>query len=86
MARGAVARWIGLAAATAVAGLVLDAASLPSPFLFGALLVGLAWALAPTGRLGLAVPDPAFTAAQALVGVTLGAYLQSKSLKTPGDD
>jgi len=48
--------------------------------------VGLAFALAPTGRLGLEVPAPAFTGAQAVVGVVLGAYLQSSSLKALGDD
>ncbi|WP_051222526.1 AbrB family transcriptional regulator [Conexibacter woesei] len=72
--------------AAAAGGLVLSALGLPSPYLFGALLVGLAFALAPTGRLGLAVPDPAFTGAQAVVGVVLGAYLQSSSLKALGDD
>jgi uncharacterized protein len=72
--------------AAAAGGLALSALGLPSPYLFGALLVGLAFALAPTGRLGLAVPDPAFTGAQAVVGVVLGAYLQSSSLKALGHD
>jgi membrane AbrB-like protein len=82
----ATVRWAGLTAATAAVGLALDALGLPSPFLFGALLVGLAFALAPTGRLGLAVPDAGFSGAQAVVGVVLGAYLQSSSLKALGDD
>jgi uncharacterized membrane protein AbrB (regulator of aidB expression) len=69
------ARWAGLAAATLAAGLALDALSLPSPFLFGALLVGLVVALARPGRLD--VPEPLFGAAQAAIGVALGAYLQS---------
>jgi membrane AbrB-like protein len=79
-----VTRWAGLVAATLAAGLALDAASLPSPFLFGALLAGLAVALLAPGR--PAVPDGAFGAAQATVGVTLGAYLQSSSLSALGDD
>jgi membrane AbrB-like protein len=83
---GRVHIWAGLLAATAATGAGLDAIGAPSPYLFGALLVGLAFALAPTGRLGLAVPAPLFTGAQAVVGVVLGAYLQSSSLKALGDD
>jgi uncharacterized protein len=78
--------WAGLIAATAAVGAGLDALGAPSPYLFGALLVGLAFALAPTGRLGLDVPAPLFTGAQAVVGVVLGAYLQSSSLRALGDD
>jgi membrane AbrB-like protein len=77
-------RWAALGAATVVAGLAFDAASLPSPFLFGALLVGLAAALIAPGR--LRVGNPLFAAAQAATGVALGAYLQSSSLSTLGDD
>jgi membrane AbrB-like protein len=78
------ARWAGLAAATVAAGLALDALSLPSPFLFGALLVGLAVALARPGALD--IPGPMFGAAQAAVGVALGTYLQSSSLSALGHD
>ena len=77
-------RWAGLTAATLAVGLALDALGLPSPFLFGALLLGLAVALARPGT--LEVPDPAFGAAQAVVGVALGTYLQSSSLSALGDD
>jgi uncharacterized protein len=70
--------WALLAAATALAGWALDAAGVPSPWLFGALLLGLAVALAWPER--LAVPGRAFTAAQAVTGVTLGTYLQASSL------
>lgn len=72
-------------AATVAAGLALDAASLPSPFLFGALLVGLAFALLGP-QPALAVPALGSAAAQAVVGVTLGAYLQSSSLSALGQD
>src|SRR3954453_16670933 len=73
------APWVVLGAATAVVALGLKSAGLPSPTLFAALLVGLVAALA--GRAGeLEVPRLAFVAAQATVGVVLGAYLQSSSL------
>jgi membrane AbrB-like protein len=73
-----VARWVALALATAVAALALDAAGLPSPSLFAALLVGLAAALS-FGSLP-AVPVAGFRLAQAVTGVSLGAYVQSSSL------
>jgi membrane AbrB-like protein len=79
-----VTRWAGLTAATLAVGLALDALSLPSPFLFGALLVGLFVALWRPGS--LEIPDAAFGAAQAAVGVALGTYLQSSSLQALGDD
>jgi membrane AbrB-like protein len=79
-----VTRWAGVVAASAAAGLAFDAVGLPSPFLFGALLVGLAVALLRPGALD--VPEPAFGAAQAGIGVALGAYLQSSSLSALGDD
>jgi hypothetical protein len=70
--------WLVLGAATAACSLGLDAVGLESPVLFAALMVGLAASLVRPAR--LALPDAAFTAAQAIVGVTLGAYLQSSSL------
>jgi membrane AbrB-like protein len=79
-----VARWAALAAATLVAGLAFDAVSLPSPFLFGALLVGLGVALAAPDV--LAIGTTPFAAAQAAIGVTLGAYLKSSSLTALGHD
>jgi uncharacterized protein len=73
------ASWAGLGIATALVALALAAAGFPSPTLFAALLVGLVAAL--SGRAGqIGVPRAAFVAAQALVGVALGAYLQSSSL------
>src|ERR1700759_4406764 len=74
------APWVLLGAATAGVALALHAAGMPSPTLFAAPLGRLTAALA--GRAGhLAVPRGAFIAAQAVVGVTLGAYLQSSSLR-----
>src|SRR3954462_3019863 len=76
------APWVALAAATGAAGWALGAVGLPSSFLFGALLVGLAVAIAWPER--LEVPGRAFAAAQAVTGVTLGAYLQSSALQAVG--
>jgi uncharacterized protein len=72
------APWAALAAATGAAGWALGAVGLPSSYLFAGLLLGLAVAIAWPER--LAVPDPAFAAAQAVTGVTLAAYLQSSAL------
>jgi uncharacterized protein len=78
------APWAVLGAATAACALALEAVGLESPALFAALLVGLAASLLRPS--GLALPDSAFTAAQALVGVTLGAYLHSSSLNAVAGD
>jgi membrane AbrB-like protein len=75
--------WIALGAAVAALGVALDRAGLPSSTLFGALLLGLALALTRPDR--LAMPDWAFTAAQAVTGVTIGTYLQASSLRAIGD-
>ena len=74
------APWLVLGAATAAASAALGAAGLPSPTLFAALLVGLAAALVRP-QAGLKLPSWSFIAAQAVCGVTLGAYLESDSLE-----
>ncbi len=71
-------RWLGLAAATALAAVALDKAGLPSPSLFAALLVGLAAALSPPRM--PEVPPAVFRLAQAVTGASLGVYVQSSSL------
>jgi membrane AbrB-like protein len=71
--------WAGIAAGTLAGGLVLDAVGLPSSYLFAALLVGLAIALARPGE--VAVPANVFRGAQAVAGVSLGAYLESDALR-----
>jgi membrane AbrB-like protein len=76
--------WLVLAAATAGVARALDLVGVPSASLFGALLLGLAVALALPGR--LAVPAWAFGGAQGVVGVVLGTYLQSSSLGVIGDE
>jgi membrane AbrB-like protein len=78
-----VAPWVLPAAATVLTALGLAALGMPSPTLFAALLVGVAAALRSPERFGL--PRFVFNAAQAVVGVTLGAYLQSSSLSAIAD-
>jgi len=78
------APWAALAAVTGAAGWALGETGLPSSYLFAGLLVGLAVAIARPDR--LAVPERGFAAAQAVTGVTLGAYLQSSALSALGGD
>src|SRR5215210_4106461 len=78
------APWGALAAATGAAGWALGEAGLPSSYLFAGLLVGLAVAIARPERFVL--PGGAFGAAQAIVGVTLGAFLQASGLRAVGGD
>lgn len=77
-----VAPWVVVVAAVVAAGWGLGAAGLPSPYLFAALLVGIAVALA-FPRAG-ELPAVTFTVAQAITGVVLGAYLQKSSLSALG--
>ena len=74
------APWVALGALTAALAVGLSAAGMPSPTLFSALVVGLAAALS-VPRAGLKLPSLSFVAAQAVVGVTIGAYLRSDALK-----
>jgi hypothetical protein len=66
-------------AGAAVAGILFAALGLPSPALFGGLLAGLVRALAFRRR--IAVPGPAMTAAQAVIGVSLGALVDLETLR-----
>jgi membrane AbrB-like protein len=75
--------WVLLAAAIAATALALDFVGMPSPTLFAALLVGIAVALRRPDAFSL--PKEVFTGAQAVTGVTLGAYLQSSSLSAIAD-
>jgi membrane AbrB-like protein len=76
-------RWPALLAATVASGWVLDAAGLPSAYLFASLLAGLATALIAPGAND--VPPFAFGTAQAVTGVVLGAYLKTSSLRAAAD-
>jgi uncharacterized protein len=77
------AAWGALAAATVAVGWVLGRLSVPSNYLFAALLLGLVAALTRPDR--LAVPPWGFAVSQAVTGVVLGAYLQSSSLSAVAD-
>jgi membrane AbrB-like protein len=77
------APWAALAVATGAAGWGLGQVGLPSSYLFAGLVVGLTVAIARPDR--LAMPESWFAAAQAVTGVTLGAYLQSSALRAVGD-
>ena len=72
--------WIAIAGGVVAGGLALDAVGLPSSYLFAALLLGLAIALARPGPRRAAARSR-FRAAQAVAGVTLGAYLQAEALR-----
>jgi membrane AbrB-like protein len=62
------------------AGLLFRLVGLPSPALFGGLLAGLVRALAVPAR--IALPARATTAAQAVIGVALGALVDVDTLRT----
>ncbi|MGY1802815.1 AbrB family transcriptional regulator [Blastococcus sp. SYSU D00922] len=66
-------------AAAVVASLGFAALGLPSPALFGGLLAGLVRALALPGA--VAVPGPATTAGQAVIGVAMGALVDLETLR-----
>ena len=74
-----VAVWGAIAGGIVAGGLALDAGGLPSAYLFAALLLGLAIALVRPDR--VALPPVCFRAAQAVAGVSLGAYLQTDALR-----
>ena len=73
------ATWLAIAGGVVAGGLALDSGGLPSSYLFAALLLGLAIALARPDR--VALPPLAFRAGQAVAGVSLGAYLQADALR-----
>ena len=77
-------RWLPLAGLTVAAGWLGNQVGIPSAYLFGALVAGLAWALSPAPALEL--PGWAFVAAQAVLGVVLGTYLKSSTLGSLGSD
>src|SRR3954454_25265638 len=79
------APWVALGAAIAALALALAALGFPSPTLFAALLVGLAYALARPGA-GRELPGPALLYAQAVVGITLGSCLHVDALRERADD
>ena len=74
---------LGVVAAGAGTGAALALIGVPSAALFGGLVAGLVRALAVTRRLML--PRPGLTAAQALIGVSIGALVEPETLRTVGE-
>jgi uncharacterized protein len=71
-------RWIAIAAGAVVATLALESIGAPTPPLFGGFVAGLLFAL--LARWHVDLPRPAAVLAQAVIGVTVGGYLQSSTL------
>ncbi|MCZ2825420.1 MULTISPECIES: AbrB family transcriptional regulator [unclassified Modestobacter] len=86
MARGRGERVLDWAAVLLVgigATVALDLLAVPSAALFGGLVAGLGRAL--LGTTPLALPRPAGTGAQAVIGVSIGALIQADTLRTVAD-
>lgn len=78
----AIADGAAVVGSAVLVSLLLDLAGLPSPALFGGLVAGLARALLlPSSP---QVPRPATTAAQAVIGVALGALMDLETLRAVG--
>lgn len=73
-----------LGAPTAAVAFALNLVGLSSTMLFAALIVGLAAALSRP-KSPIVFPRRAFVSAQAVLGVVLGAYLDSDALRAVGD-
>jgi uncharacterized protein len=76
------ARWAAVVAVTVLAALACDLAGLPSPQLFAGLIGGIVAALA-FGWL-MALPRLAWSGAQAVTGVALGAYVERPTVEAIG--
>jgi hypothetical protein len=77
--------WTLLLLLTAAASGAVAVGGIPGPALFAGLVVGVGWALFGRGP-KLDVPAPAFTAAQAVIGVQIGLYLQLDTLRAISGD
>jgi membrane AbrB-like protein len=77
-------RYLLVAVFVVALGWAAGAIGLPSSYLFAALVAGVIVALVWPGRVSL--PRGTFTAAQAVTGVVLGAYLRSSTLSAVADD
>lgn len=85
--RGRGLQWVGVGVAVSLVAVALDAARLPAATLFAALLVGLAVAVSGQPRAqGLALPAWADTAANAAIGVLIGALVQPDRITAIADD
>jgi uncharacterized protein len=77
-------RWGVVGVLTVGASLLASVAGLPSAALFGALLVGVGYALIAGGRAPLKPPGWVMHPAQAVVGVALGTAVDSDTLRAVG--
>src|SRR5204863_1637333 len=73
-----------VAAAIAALGWATGRAGLPSSYLFGAILIGIALSLGAPRALGGPLPAAIFPAAQAVAGVVVGTYLHTSTLTALG--
>lgn len=76
----AVARWMGLIAAGYFLGLGGRLAGIPAPHLLAGLIVGVGVAL--SGLVSDRIPRSAYRWVQALVGVTMGSYMDLSALRS----
>ena len=79
---GFAARWLLIAAALVATAIGFAHLGLPSPFLLAAFAVGIAYAL--LFRPPLSVFPPAAAAAQGVIGVTAGSYLDRTTIASVG--
>jgi uncharacterized protein len=77
------ARWAAVVAVTVLAALAGDLVGLPSPQLFAGLIGGVVAALVFRWR--MALPRLAWSGAQAVTGVALGAYVERSTVAAIGD-
>jgi uncharacterized protein len=77
------ARWAAVVAVTVVAALACDLVGLPSPQLFAGLIGGVIAAL--VFRWPMALPRVAWSGAQAVTGVALGAYVERSTVQAIGE-
>ena len=83
---GPLSRWAALGAVIAVGTLLGDAVGLPSAGLFAGMLAGIAYALTLAPRAPLRTPGWAQVGSEAVVGVTIGAYVELNTVKAIGSD
>src|SRR4029078_5443011 len=72
-------RWSAIAGGVVALTVLLDRMGRPPPPLFAGFAAGIAFAL--VARWGLDLPRPATVLSQAVIGVTVGGYLQSSTLR-----
>ena len=75
--------WATVLAAGVLVAVVFDVLAVPSAPLFGGLVAGLGRAL--LGRRRLTLSKPANTGAQAVIGVSIGALVQTSTLRSVVD-